>query len=58
MARHCPICDVCVDNFDHHCPWVEKCVGRGNSYCFFVIYTVLFFIFNLLLFYSTDNFDI
>lgn len=33
-SKHCPICDNCVDKFDHHCPWVGNCVGRRN-YVFF-----------------------
>jgi len=45
-ARHCRVCDKCVDRMDHHCPWINNCVGIKNHnvfMCFLVsLMTTLF----------------
>jgi palmitoyltransferase len=35
-CRHCPLCNRCVDRFDHHCPWVNNCIGRSNFAYFYL----------------------
>lgn len=37
-SKHCSVCDVCYDYFDHHCVWINACVTRSNlkAFIFFV----------------------
>lgn len=48
--QHCLICERCVENWDHHCYWLNTCINDKNYTKFhvFVIFTILFLIFNLL----------
>jgi len=39
-CRHCTLCLVCVDRYDHHCPWVNNCIGKGNFAQFYIFVIV------------------
>ena len=29
-AKHCKVCDKCINGFDHHCKWLNTCIGTRN----------------------------
>jgi palmitoyltransferase ZDHHC13/17 len=39
-SRHCIVCNLCVDRYDHHCPWINNCVGY-NNHNMFLVYLVV-----------------
>ena len=45
-ARHCVICQRCVERYDHHCPWINNCVGIANHNTFLGLLAVLTFDFS------------
>lgn len=42
-AKHCDICQICVEGRDHHCGVIGKCIGRRNIACFYLmlVFTVI-----------------
>ena len=50
--KHCMICDICVEEFDHHCFWINKCINNKIFFQFILFLiamlidtTVNFFLF-------------
>lgn len=39
--KHCHLCNICVDGFDHHCNWIDNCVGGNNVVRFFIFLLVI-----------------
>jgi len=41
-TKHCSVCDVCVDGFDHHCGWLNNCVAEKNHREFILMIIFVF----------------
>ena len=37
--KHCMICDICVEEFDHHCFWINKCINN-KIYIQFILFLI------------------
>lgn len=39
-SKHCSMCGICVQKYDHHCVWINGCVGLYN-YRYFLAFLFL-----------------
>lgn len=53
-SRHCAICNVCVERYDHHCPWINNCVGINNHGIFLSFLTFLWILLALVMCIAMD----
>ncbi|XP_028651455.1 uncharacterized protein si:ch211-223a10.1 isoform X1 [Erpetoichthys calabaricus] len=35
-TKHCKLCSVCVEDYDHHCLFLHNCIGRDNHRIFII----------------------
>ena len=51
--KHCMICDICVEDFDHHCFWIDKCINKNiyKEFIFFLVVLLFNLIINFCLFF-------
>ena len=59
-SRHCAICNVCIERYDHHCPWINNCVGirNHNAFLAFITSTSLYIIFSVFIIIYSNIFII
>jgi hypothetical protein len=34
--KHCLICNICINEFNHHCNWLNTCIGKKNVYLYWI----------------------
>ena len=44
---HCPICERCVESFDHHCQIIDNCIG-GKNHCSFLGFILTAFFYTII----------
>lgn len=49
-AKHCKICNRCINTFDHHCKWIANCIGENNKWIFhlFLLYMSILLAFGII----------
>ena len=35
-TKHCSLCDICIQGYDHHCIFLGKCIGKKNLILFYM----------------------
>ena len=55
--KHCEICEMCIEKYDHHCIWIGKCIGKENFFLFFffMVWIVMVFVYFIAAFVIVHN---